>query len=41
MQTDDSFLVMPGLDPSIHPQAMRAGSCMDCRIEPGNDREIK
>jgi hypothetical protein len=31
-------LVMPGLDPGIHPASQQVLSKeMDCRVEPGND----
>jgi hypothetical protein len=31
-------LVMPGLDPGIHPSSQEAVSKkMDCRVKPGND----
>jgi hypothetical protein len=30
--------VMRGLDPRIHPE-MNLSCLMDCRVEPGNDKE--
>jgi hypothetical protein len=31
-------LVMPGLDPGIHPAfLLSVGLTMDCRVKPGND----
>jgi hypothetical protein len=35
---DTNTLVMPGLDPGIHPSSQEALSEeMDCRVKPGND----
>jgi len=35
-----ALLVMPGLDPGIHTDVLRALKVrMDCRVKPGNDGE--
>jgi hypothetical protein len=35
---DTNTLVMPGLDPGIHPSSQEVLSEeMDCRVKPGND----
>jgi hypothetical protein len=33
-------IVMPGLDPGIHPSSQEAFSKMDCRVKPGNDDAV-
>jgi len=30
-------LVIPGLDPGIHPSSQEISLEMDCRVKPGND----
>jgi hypothetical protein len=35
--SEQTQLVMPGLDPGIHQSARNCLSVMDCRVEPGND----
>jgi hypothetical protein len=30
-------LVVPGLDPGIHPTSESLAKVMDCRVKPGND----
>jgi hypothetical protein len=39
MRGNTKALVMPGLDPGIHPSSQEAffSKEMDCRVKPGND----